>query len=71
MSLESVNIPLSYTFLSYAFISAKGEELDAAYRGTTKVLSAPMDHINLHVRGGFIIPTQEPARTTVQRWVIE
>ncbi|XP_072048876.1 sucrase-isomaltase, intestinal-like [Amphiura filiformis] len=42
-----------------------GEELESVYRGTTKVLSAPMDYINLHVRGGFIIPTQMPARTTV------
>uniref|UniRef100_H2ZBD5 alpha-glucosidase n=1 Tax=Ciona savignyi TaxID=51511 RepID=H2ZBD5_CIOSA len=28
------------------------------------VLQAPLDHINLHVRGGYIIPTQSPAVTT-------
>ncbi|XP_071506103.1 maltase-glucoamylase-like [Diadema antillarum] len=28
-------------------------------------LDAPLDHINLHVRGGNIIPTQEPANCTM------
>jgi len=27
-------------------------------------LDAPLDHIPLHVRGGYIIPTQEPANNT-------
>ncbi|XP_070579688.1 lysosomal alpha-glucosidase-like isoform X1 [Ptychodera flava] len=29
-----------------------------------KTLHAPMDTINLHLRGGFILPTQEPDMTT-------
>ncbi|KAJ2686820.1 hypothetical protein IWW39_003359 [Coemansia spiralis] len=27
-------------------------------------LSAPLEHVNVHVRGGKIVPTQEPAMTT-------
>jgi len=30
-------------------------------------LDAPLDHIPLHVRGGYIIPTQEPANNTAFR----
>ena len=30
-------------------------------------LDAPLDHIPLHVRGGHIIPTQEPANNTAFR----
>ncbi|XP_066118577.1 maltase-glucoamylase isoform X2 [Saccopteryx bilineata] len=29
-----------------------------------KALPAPLDHINLHVRGGHILPCQEPAQNT-------
>ena len=32
-------------------------------------LDAPLDHIPLHVRGGHIIPTQEPANNTAFRWL--
>uniref|UniRef100_A0A8C5KXA4 P-type domain-containing protein n=1 Tax=Jaculus jaculus TaxID=51337 RepID=A0A8C5KXA4_JACJA len=32
--------------------------------GTWNTLPAPLDHINLHVRGGYILPTQEPALNT-------
>ena len=35
--------------------------------GTNVTLDAPMDKINLHVRGGSIIPMQDPALTTVDR----
>lgn len=31
-------------------------------------LDAPLDHIPLHVRGGHIIPTQEPAINTALRY---
>jgi maltase-glucoamylase len=32
--------------------------------GKTVVLNAPIDYIPLHIRGGYIMPTQEPANTT-------
>ncbi|XP_051801835.1 LOW QUALITY PROTEIN: sucrase-isomaltase, intestinal-like [Acanthochromis polyacanthus] len=33
-------------------------------RGESTLLSAPLDHINLHIRGGYILPCQAPARNT-------
>ncbi|XP_037691918.1 maltase-glucoamylase, intestinal isoform X2 [Choloepus didactylus] len=39
-----------------------GEDIKA--RGEWKTLPAPLDHINLHVRGGYILPWQEPAQNT-------
>ncbi|XP_070579473.1 sucrase-isomaltase, intestinal-like [Ptychodera flava] len=42
-----------------------GQEVPLSYRGKSNVLSAPMDYIPLHVRGGHIIPTQQPANSTV------
>ncbi|XP_063789067.1 maltase-glucoamylase-like [Pseudophryne corroboree] len=33
-------------------------------RGGWRVLPAPIDHINLHVRGGYILPQQAPAFNT-------
>ncbi|KAK2509748.1 hypothetical protein MC885_012888 [Smutsia gigantea] len=32
--------------------------------GEWKTLQAPLDHINLHIRGGYILPCQEPAMNT-------
>ncbi|XP_012576239.1 PREDICTED: maltase-glucoamylase, intestinal [Condylura cristata] len=32
--------------------------------GEWKTLPAPLDHINLHVRGGYILPWQQPAQNT-------
>ncbi|XP_045351895.1 probable maltase-glucoamylase 2 isoform X2 [Leopardus geoffroyi] len=32
--------------------------------GDWKTLEAPLDHINLHIRGGYILPWQEPAMNT-------
>lgn len=37
---------------------------DIKVRGEWTNLPAPLDHINLHVRGGFILPWQEPAQNT-------
>ncbi|XP_071832375.1 sucrase-isomaltase, intestinal-like isoform X2 [Apostichopus japonicus] len=47
----------------YSYYS--GEELPEYERGTWVTLSAPLDFIPVHVRGGYILPTQEPANTTV------
>nr|XP_023423179.1 uncharacterized protein LOC100714419 [Cavia porcellus] len=38
--------------------------VDINTRGQWKDLAAPLDHINLHVRGGYILPLQEPALNT-------
>lgn len=40
---------------------------DIKARGEWKSLSAPLEHINLHVRGGYILPWQEPALNTELR----
>ncbi|KAM7133396.1 sucrase-isomaltase, intestinal [Molossus nigricans] len=37
---------------------------DIAVRGVFKEFEAPYDKINLHVRGGYILPCQEPAQNT-------
>lgn len=33
-------------------------------KGQWREFPAPLEHVNLHVRGGYIIPWQEPANTT-------
>ncbi|KAM7121734.1 maltase-glucoamylase isoform 1-T3 [Molossus nigricans] len=38
--------------------------VDINTRGQWKSLPAPLEHINLHVRGGYILPWQEPAQNT-------
>uniref|UniRef100_A0A8C0ZWX1 Sucrase-isomaltase, intestinal n=1 Tax=Castor canadensis TaxID=51338 RepID=A0A8C0ZWX1_CASCN len=38
--------------------------VDIKARGQWKVLPAPLEHINLHVRGGYILPLQQPAQNT-------
>uniref|UniRef100_H0WFL7 Sucrase-isomaltase n=1 Tax=Otolemur garnettii TaxID=30611 RepID=H0WFL7_OTOGA len=38
--------------------------LDIGVRGQFHVFNAPFDTINLHVRGGHILPCQEPAQNT-------
>ncbi|XP_055452485.1 sucrase-isomaltase, intestinal [Psammomys obesus] len=37
---------------------------DIKVRGQHQVFPAPFDEINLHVRGGYILPCQEPSRNT-------
>ena len=44
----------------------QGLEVEAP--GSWHDLPTPMDSINLHIRGGHIIPWQEPANTTVFRY---
>ncbi|XP_060052707.1 maltase-glucoamylase isoform X2 [Erinaceus europaeus] len=38
--------------------------VDTGKRGEWVTLDAPLEHINLHVRGGYILPWQEPEQNT-------
>uniref|UniRef100_S4RJX0 Uncharacterized protein n=1 Tax=Petromyzon marinus TaxID=7757 RepID=S4RJX0_PETMA len=46
----------------YDYQTMKGAQLTE--RKEYKEMNAPWDTINLHVRGGYILPTQQPANTT-------
>ncbi|XP_075908883.1 lysosomal alpha-glucosidase-like [Petromyzon marinus] len=41
-----------------------GEEVPASWRRSSARVAAPLDRIPLFLRGGFVVPTQEPAKTT-------
>ncbi|KAJ8044860.1 Maltase-glucoamylase, intestinal [Holothuria leucospilota] len=47
----------------YSYYS--GGEIPAQAHGEWVVIIADLDHIPVYVRGGYILPTQEPANTTV------
>ncbi|XP_078695135.1 sucrase-isomaltase, intestinal-like [Branchiostoma floridae x Branchiostoma belcheri] len=49
----------------YTLYGTLGQEVEGQYRGQTVTLAAPLNKINVHVRGGTILPTQQPANTTV------
>ncbi|XP_033109455.1 maltase-glucoamylase, intestinal-like [Anneissia japonica] len=58
---ETVNVYFPEASIWYDFFT--GERLNSGYQ----VLDAPIDVINLHVRGGYILPTQEPDNSTMFR----
>ncbi|XP_006887299.1 PREDICTED: maltase-glucoamylase, intestinal-like [Elephantulus edwardii] len=61
--LESGTVQVSAYFPQarwYDYSTGSGEEST----GSNKILDAPLDHINIHVRGGYILPWQEPANNT-------
>ncbi|KAJ8029435.1 Maltase-glucoamylase, intestinal [Holothuria leucospilota] len=41
-----------------------GKEVDSSYAGNVVTLDAPASYIPLHIRGGNILPTQQPANST-------
>ncbi|XP_061414169.1 sucrase-isomaltase, intestinal-like [Lethenteron reissneri] len=41
-----------------------GEEVPASWRRSSARVAAPLELIPLFLRGGFVVPTQQPARTT-------
>ena len=45
----------------------QGREVDPVLRGTMTTLEADLFTINLHVRGGHVLPFQQPANNTVYR----
>lgn len=47
--------------LSFLFCP-QGVDINAT--GEWKTLEAPLEYINLHIRGGYILPWQEPAMNT-------
>jgi len=58
---RSIYVPANSTFYDLA----SGAPLPAASAGTTISVPAPLDVVPVHVRGGFVVPTQAPAMTTV------
>lgn len=40
----------------------QGEAINST--GEWRTLPAPLEHINLHIRGGYILPWQQPALNT-------
>ena len=51
----------------YDFYTGRRVSNTSSKSGRYIKLEAPLDHINLHVRGGYIIPMQDPALTTTLR----
>ncbi|XP_022104698.1 maltase-glucoamylase, intestinal-like [Acanthaster planci] len=47
------------------YVYQTGTQVIRSYEKTTVSMYTPMDEINIHVRGGWILPTQEPANSTV------
>lgn len=42
---------------------------EVAVRGQMLSMPTPLDHINLHIRGGYILPWQKSENNTYYRWV--
>ena len=60
--MSSMGYKTSLSFL-------KGTEVTLVDRARMIHVDAPLDVIPLHVRGGYILPIQEPANTTKYRSV--
>ena len=61
---QSINISC---FITACCHFLQGFEIELSGEGEELTLDAPMDIIPLHIRGGYILPTQEFANTTVFR----
>ena len=51
----------------YDFYTGELVSVSMSGKGNYVKLEAPLEHINLHVRGGYIIPMQDPGLTTIER----
>ena len=51
-----------------SLILPQGADINST--GEWKTLPAPLEHINLHIRGGYILPWQQHALNTQLRWVL-
>uniref|UniRef100_A0A8B9FBH4 P-type domain-containing protein n=1 Tax=Amazona collaria TaxID=241587 RepID=A0A8B9FBH4_9PSIT len=54
-------VPLTPSYL-YLLLPAQGSSMNSS--GEMVKMSAPLDHLNLHIREGAILPTQKPGTTS-------
>ena len=54
----------------YDFYTGSSKICPGYNPGDYNQLAAPLDTINIHVRGGYILPMQEPALTTTLRYIV-
>ncbi|XP_011827421.1 PREDICTED: maltase-glucoamylase, intestinal-like [Mandrillus leucophaeus] len=61
---DPVSWDAAFVNISRNVLQTRYTGVDVNARGEWKTLPSPLDHINLHVRGGYILPWQEPALNT-------
>lgn len=57
----------SFFYYDYFFLTAIFQAIPMAYRKTWVTLDAPLNKLNLHIRGGYILPWQKPENNTFYR----
>lgn len=55
-------------FVLYQALFNQGGEIPRPESGRNVTLDAPLENLNLHLRGGNIIPVQKPGNTTKTRF---
>ena len=56
-----------FTIMKKIFLSSKYQGAKRPWKGQRVDMYLPADKIGLHLRGGYIIPIQQPAVTTTAR----